>query len=128
MIKLTIEQSFDFYLTSLGRIGMHILKVTDKEIEYQIFEEFETEYPAALSKYTLDVLEECGIIDTNIVKLSRELQTKLLIFERENSVWNVEALKDSSKWKEILQLADEIKGLINQKWSNEELDYLRGNK
>lgn len=128
MIKLTIEQSFDFYLGSLERCGVHLLEMVEEDIEYEIFEEFETEHPASLSRYTLDVLESNGIIDENIAQLSKELQTKLLILERGNSLWNVDALKKSSKWKEILQLSDEIKELIHRKWSNEELEYLRGNK
>jgi len=125
MIKLTTEQSFDFYLTSLERCGMHILELTNNEIEYQIFEELAMDYPGSLSKYTLTVLEESGIIDENIAHLSKDLQTKLLILERGNLLWNVDALKKSAEWKEILQLSDEIKELIHQKWSDEELVYLR---
>jgi len=126
MAKLTTEQSFDFYLTSLERCGMHILELTNNEIEFQIFEEFAMDYPASLSKYTLNVLVENGVIDENIVHLSKEFQTKLLIIERGNSLWNVNALKESLEWKEVLQLSDEIKELIHQKWSDEELEYLRG--
>ena len=125
MIKLTTEQSFDFYLTSLERCGMHILELTNNEIEYQIFEELATDYPGSLSKYTLTVLEESGIIDENIAHLSKDLQTKLLILERGNLLWNVDALKKSAEWKEMFQLSDEIKELIHQKWSDEELVYLR---
>jgi len=125
MIKLTTEQSFDFYLTSLERCGMHILELTNNEIEYQIFEELAMDYPGSLSKYTLTVLEESGIIDENIAHLSKDLQTKLLILERGNLLWNVDALKKSSEWKEMFQLSDEIKELIHQKWSDEELVYLR---
>jgi len=104
---------------------MHILELTNNEIEYQIFEELATDYPGSLSKYTLTVLEESGIIDENIAHLSKDLQTKLLILERGNLLWNVDALKKSAEWKEILQLSDEIKELIHQKWSDEELVYLR---
>jgi len=125
MIKLTTEQSFDFYLTSLERCGMHILELTNNEIEYQIFEELAMDYPGSLSKYTLTVLEESGIIDENIAHLSKDLQTKLLILERGNLLWNVDALKKSAEWKEMFQLSDEIKELIHQKWSDEELVYLR---
>jgi len=125
MIKLTTEQSFDFYLTSLERCGMHILELTNNEIEYQIFEELATDYPGSLSKHTLTVLEESGIIDENIAHLSKDLQTKLLILERGNLLWNVDALKKSAEWKEMFQLSDEIKELIHQKWSDEELVYLR---
>lgn len=127
MIKLTTEQSFDFYLTSLERCGLHMLKLANDEIEYQIFEEFTTEYPASLSEYTLNVLIENGIIDANIAILSKSLQDKLLELNG-SSLWNTKSLKVALEWKGILQLSDEIKELIHQKWSDEELDYLRGNK
>jgi len=127
MIKITTEQSFDFYLSSLERCGIHLLKISDKEIEYEIFEEFTTEYPASLSEYTLNVLEENGIIDKNIAILSKNLQDKLLKLNG-SSLWTTNALKATTEWKETLQLSDEIKELIHQKWSDEELEYLRGYK
>ena len=127
MIKLTTEQSFDFYLSSLERCGIYLLKVSDKEIGYEIFEEFTTEYPASLSEYTLNVLEENGIIDKNISILSKNLQDKLLQLNG-SSLWTTNALKAATEWEEVLQLSDKIKELIHQKWSDEELEYLRGNK
>ena len=91
------------------------------------FEEFTTEYPASLSEYTLNVLEENEIIDKNITILSKNLQDKLLKLNG-SSLWTTNALKATTEWKETLQLSDEIKELIHQKWSDEELKYLRGYK
>lgn len=39
----------------------------------------------------------------------------------------VKALRTTPEWKEVLRLSDEIKGLIHQQWTDEELDYLLGN-
>jgi len=38
----------------------------------------------------------------------------------------VKALRTTPEWKEVLRLSDEIKGLIHQQWTDEELDYLLG--
>lgn len=127
MRKLTTEQSFDFYLSSLERCTINLLQETDEVIGYEIFDEFTIEYPASLSKYTLEVLESNGIIDENIVCLSKELREKLLKLDG-SLLWNINSVKKTSEWKAVLQLSDEIKGLILQRWSNEELEYLRGNK
>ncbi|MGC6768502.1 hypothetical protein [Enterococcus sp. LJL51] len=126
MKKLTIEQSFKYYLSSLNRLGMKIINLEDKEIKHQIFEELAIDYPASFSQYTREVLEENDIIDRNISLLSKQLQTKLLELERGEVLWHVKAVKTASEWKEILQLSDEIKKLIHQKWTNEELDFLLG--
>lgn len=50
--KLTTEQSFEYYLSSLCMLGLHTINLSDEEIEYEIFEELAIDYPAALSPYT----------------------------------------------------------------------------
>ncbi|MBC1320923.1 hypothetical protein [Listeria welshimeri] len=126
MKKLTTEESFAYYLSSLNRLGMHVLNLEDAEIEYEIFEELASDYPASLSQHTRGVLEDNDIIDRNLSLLSKQLQTKLLELEKGDILWNVEAVKTSAQWKEVLRLSDEIKELIHQKWTDEELDYLLG--
>ncbi|HAA0651096.1 hypothetical protein AJL15_08195 [Listeria monocytogenes] len=125
MKKLTTEQSFEYYLSSLCMLGMHTINLSDEEIEYEIFEELAIDYPAALSPYTRELLVDNDIIDRELSLLSKQLQTKL--FELDGGIlWNVKALRTAPEWKEILRLSDEIKGLIHQQWTDEELDYLLG--
>jgi hypothetical protein len=113
MIQLTIEQSFDFYLRSLKRCGLHLLEKTDNKIYYQIFDEFAIEYPASLSNYTLERLESEGIITSTIHELSKLLEVRLSKIDN-TSQWNVGSLKHSEEWRDILQLSDEIKKLVYQ--------------
>ncbi|ENT6600671.1 hypothetical protein ACI6K3_001485 [Listeria innocua] len=123
--KLTTEQSFEYYLSSLCMLGMHTINLSDEEIEYEIFEELAIDYPAALSQYTRELLVDNDIIDRELSLLSKQLQTKL--FELDGGIlWNVKALRTTPEWKEVLRLSDEIKGLIHQQWTDEELDYLLG--
>lgn len=126
MNKLTTEQSFEYYLATLNRLGMHTTNLEDDEIKHEIFEELATDYPASLSQYTRGVLEDNDIIDRNLSLLSKLLQSKLLELEREEVLWNVKAVKTTPEWKEILRLSDEIKDLIHQKWTDEELNFLLG--
>ena len=125
MNKLTLEQSFDFYIGSLERCGISILNLDDNEIVYQIFEEFNTEIPGSLSPYILDKLELAGVIDSEIKLLSKKLQEKFYQIKKKD-LWNVESVKKFDEWRAILQLSDEIKELIYRKWSHKELKYLRG--
>ncbi|WP_242190900.1 hypothetical protein [Listeria monocytogenes] len=123
--KLTTEQSFEYYLSSLCMLGIHTINLSDEEIEYEIFEELAIDYPAALSPYTRELLVDNDIIDRELSLLSKQLQTKL--FELDGGIlWNVKALRTTPEWKEVLRLSDEIKGLIHQQWTDEELDYLLG--
>ncbi|EKZ4847426.1 hypothetical protein QO278_002111 [Listeria monocytogenes] len=125
MKKLTTEQSFEYYLSSLCMLGMHTINLSDEEIEYEIFEELAIDYPAVLSPYTRELLVDNDIIDRELSLLSKQLQTKL--FELDGGIlWNVKALRTTPEWKEVLRLSDEIKGLIHQQWTDEELDYLLG--
>ncbi|HAC4236594.1 TPA_asm: hypothetical protein GZP38_04795 [Listeria monocytogenes] len=125
MKKITTEQSFEYYLSSLCMLGMHTINLSDEEIEYEIFEELAIDYPAALSPYTRELLVDNDIIDRELSLLSKQLQTKL--FELDGGIlWNVKALRTTPEWKEVLRLSDEIKGLIHQQWTDEELDYLLG--
>lgn len=126
MKKLTTEQSFEYYLSSLNRLGMDTINLEDKEINHDIFEELAIDYPASFSQYTREVLEDNDIIDRNISLLSKQLQTKLLDLERGDVLWNVKSVKTTPEWKEVLQLSDKIKELIHQKWTNEELNFLLG--
>lgn len=104
---------------------MHTTNLSDEELEYKIFEEWAIDYPAALSQYTREVLIDNDIIDRDLSLLSKQLQTKL--FELDGGVlWNAKALKTTPEWKEVLRLSDEIKELIHQKWTDEELAYLLG--
>ncbi|EAF0457306.1 hypothetical protein CD430_11410 [Listeria monocytogenes] len=125
MKKLTTEQSFEYYLSSLCMLGMHTINLSDEEIEYEIFEELAIDYPAALSPYTRELLVDNDIIDRELSLLSKQLQTKL--FELDGGIlWKVKALRTTPEWKEVLRLSDEIKGMIHQQWTDEELDYLLG--
>lgn len=78
MKKLTTEQSFEYYLSSLCMLGLHTINLSDEEIEYEIFEELAIDYPAALSPYTRELLVDNDIIDRELSLLSKQLQTKLL--------------------------------------------------
>ncbi|ECW8242628.1 hypothetical protein F3247_15160, partial [Listeria monocytogenes] len=41
------------------------------------------------------------------------------------TIWNVEAIKTSPEWAEVIQLSDDIKRLVTDKWTSEELVYLK---
>ena len=123
MKAITIGQSFRLYMLTLKQCGLDILKMPDDMIEYNILQEFIIGATSCFSKFTLDKLEENGIIDDDIYNKSKLLQQKVMNLDNSN-FWNVESIKDTQEWRKVLELSDEIKALISTRWTEEEIDYL----
>ncbi|MCD2248843.1 hypothetical protein LAX74_001990 [Listeria marthii] len=124
MNTITIGQSVAFFLDTLSECSKEKLDLSDEMIEHYILEEFIVSVAGAFSNFTLERLYGEGIIDSNIKDKSRLLQSKVMKLDNTN-LWNVEAIKTSSEWAEVIQLSDEIKQLVTDKWTNEELAYLK---
>ena len=125
---LTIEESFDYYLSTLQWCSIGLLEKSDCEIEYEFVENFRIEYTAFLSPYTRNRLLDYGIIDDEISSNSEMLQNMLLEMEASDSEWNVVGIRNSKNWREVFKLSDKIKSLIYQKWDKESIRSLRGEK
>ncbi|EAC9077707.1 hypothetical protein HB822_06860 [Listeria innocua] len=124
MNPITIGQSVEFFLETLAECSKEKLNLSDEMIEHYILEEFIVSVAGAFSNFTLERLYDEGIIDSNIKDKSRLLQSKVMELDNTN-LWNVEAIKTSPEWAEVIQLSDEIKRLVTDKWTSEELVYLK---
>jgi len=125
MKEISMEKRFDLYMDTLEKCGTYYL--SDEMIGYYIFEEFDVGAISFLHENNMLVLVNDGVIDNDIYFKSQILRKKFMALQG-TELWNIDSVKKSLEWKEILQLSDKIKELINQKWSDEECDYLRGNK
>lgn len=123
-MAITIGQSLDFFLDTLLKSSSKNLKLSDEVLEHYLLEEFATGAPAFFSDFTLNRLEDGGIIDDEIVKKSKMLQKKYLLVDS-LKVWDASSIRKSEEWKEIMHLSDEIKELIDEKWTEEEIEYLK---
>ncbi|MBC1499648.1 hypothetical protein HB943_03460 [Listeria weihenstephanensis] len=123
MENISVGKSFELYLDTLSQCGEETLKLADIEVEHLILEEFIIGATAFFSKYTLERLEENGIIDAEISEKSKLLQRKIMEFDG-TELWNVHSIRSASEWANIILLSDEIKNKINQKWTTEEIEYL----
>ncbi len=121
---ITVGKSFELFLETLKHSNSNVLKQDDDIIEYYLLEEFAIEAPAFLSDFTLERLENEGIIDRKIKNLGTDLQKKYFLIDQKKN-WDVCAIKESQEWKEILELSDQISKLIHEKWTDEEIAYLK---
>ncbi|MBC9810249.1 hypothetical protein [Carnobacterium maltaromaticum] len=124
MEKLSIGGKFDWFLDTLSKSGIFVKKLSDTEIETYIFEDFIVGVISFMHTKNLQELKEYGIIDDKIMKMSLDLREKTMKLDN-TDLWNVESVKQASVWLEILELSDDIKSLINTKWTKEEIDYLK---
>ena len=124
MEKLSIGGKFDWFLDTLSKSGIFVKKLSDTEIETYIFEDFIIGVISFMHTKNLQELKEYGIIDDKIMKMSLDLREKTMKLDN-TDLWNVESVKQASVWLEILELSDDIKSLINTKWTKEEIDYLK---
>lgn len=119
MEKLKIEKLFDFYIDTLEKCGMDILDLSNEMIGYYIFEELDIGATTFLYKDNVNRLLDEGFIDDDIYAKSILLREKIMRLQG-TKLWNIESVKNTSEWKEILQLSDDIKQLIYQRWTDAE--------
>lgn len=124
MKKLTLGEKFDWFIDTLEKSGMFILDLSDKEIETFIFEDLIVGVTSFFSKNNLLELKENGLIDEDIEKNTYLLRQKVLSIEN-TSLWNINSVRQNSEWLVIFKLSDELKRKLNEKWSDEEIEYLR---
>lgn len=113
MNNRTVNDLMEDFTNTLQQCGTHLLKMSNEDIGYYIFEEFDVYAGSFLHKNTLSALLEVGLITENIAKKSAELREKFFALENTDQ-WNVDSIRHDKKWRDILELSDEIKSLLNQ--------------
>lgn len=115
---------FELFLETLNHSNSKILEKDDVVIENLIFDEFSIEAPAFLSKTTLDRLKDEGIIDTIIKEKSKQLQKEFLSLDSQQ-IWTAEMVKNNPDWYRLFSMSDEISRLVHNKWTKDEIEYLK---
>ncbi|WP_321385338.1 hypothetical protein [uncultured Enterococcus sp.] len=124
MEKLTLGGKFDWFIDTLEKSGMFILELSNEEIETFIFEDLIVGVTSFFSKKNLLELKENGLIDEEIEKKAYFLREKVLNLDN-TSLWNINSVKQSPEWLNIFMLSDELKNELYEKWSEEEIEYLK---
>ncbi|MBL1230540.1 hypothetical protein IW492_15015 [Enterococcus sp. BWB1-3] len=124
MKKLSLGEKFDWFIDTLNKSGMFILDLSNEEIETFIFEDLIVGVTSFLSKNNLNELKENGLIDEEIEKDAYLLRKKVLNIDNTN-LWNIDSVRQSSEWLDIFKISDELKKKIHERWSDEEIEYLK---
>ncbi|MBL1230386.1 hypothetical protein IW492_14220 [Enterococcus sp. BWB1-3] len=124
MKKLSLGEKFDWFIDTLNKSGMFILDLSNEEIETFIFEDLIVGVTSFLSKNNLNELKENELIDEEIEKDAYLLRKKVLNIDNTN-LWNIDSVRQSSEWLDIFKISDELKKKIHERWSDEEIEYLK---
>lgn len=124
MKKLSLGGKFDWFIDTLNKSGMFILNLSNKEIETFIFEDLIVGVTSFFSKNNLIELKENGLIDEEIEEKDYLLRKKILNIDNTN-LWNIDSVRQSSEWLDIFELSDELKKKLHERWSDEEIEYLK---
>ncbi|OPH47917.1 hypothetical protein BC351_39175 [Paenibacillus ferrarius] len=111
MEYISIEELYELYVDTIKRCGTYLLDSDDLVIGYNIFEEFDIGAISFLNTDNLKKLIEDGLISYEIMLKSSTLRSKFLAIQQGDE-WKINAVRHSSHWKEILELADEINSMV----------------
>lgn len=110
--EITIEERYDLLVDTINKCGLYLLNEDDDTISYAIYEEFDIGVVSFLHSDNLETLKENGYINEIVASNCNNLRQ--LVFELHNTEeWNLENFRNSIKWKNILELSDEIKLLLD---------------
>ncbi|MBC1568156.1 hypothetical protein HCJ20_04425 [Listeria sp. FSL L7-1425] len=124
MKKLTVGGKFDWFIDTLEKSGMFILELSNEEIETFIFEDFIVGVTSFFSKNNLDELKANEIIDADMERNAYLLREKVLKIDNTN-LWNINSVRQNSEWLDIFRRSDELKRQLKERWSDEEIEYLK---
>lgn len=111
MKRLTVFEQFEYYVHALNNLGLFLRKSDINEIEYLVFEEFDSDCVSFLHENTLNALLRAGLITNEIFELSLELVQRFRRLEN-TPYWNARSVQTEDAWAEILALADKIKAML----------------
>lgn len=111
--ETTCNEKFDFFKEAFSHCGTFLLDLSDEDIEYHIFEEFDGDCTSFLNKYNLNLLRQSGKITMEIVDMALELSSKFRALEG-TELWNMRSIRKDEKWLEIMELSDRIKSELTQ--------------
>lgn len=105
---LSIEERYDLFKNTLAECGSAILLEREDIIEYKLFEEFAVDVVSFLHENTLDIFLDEGMIDDDIYIKCKNLRKLYLSMQSDSSLQNISHVKESSEWKKLMKLSDEI--------------------
>lgn len=109
--RMDERKLYEFFQNTLSHCGTFLLRLSDEEIGWHLFEEFDGDSISFLHEDTVNVLRQSGKITEETARLSLRLSGQFRALEN-TELWNVPSVKENPKWLEILKLSDCIRNAL----------------
>lgn len=107
------KDKYERFVFTLNRCGKFIIDSTDEVIETYIFEDFDVGIRGDLCDENLELFMEEGWIDEEIRKSCLKLRSLFCDIQmKQPQIWNIQSVRASKVWYEIMELSDEIKSML----------------
>lgn len=106
MSEISTTELFGLYLDTIARSTTKVLQLTDEEIAYNLFEEFDAGAHSFLHVDNLNKLCDAGLIDDESLAISKKVRTTWMELQRRPS--SIEDVKTTKQWRELLDLCDRL--------------------
>ena len=106
-------ERYELFKEALSHCGKFLLNLADEDIEYHVFEEFDSDCTSFLNEYNLNLLRQTGKMSLDVVNMALELSSKFRSLEN-TKLWNVHSVRGNERWREIMELSDQIKTELTQ--------------
>lgn len=107
------EDRYRRFVFTLQQCGKFLVDASDDTIETCIFEDFDIGIRGDLCDENLDLFIYEGWISEEIKSKCLKLQSLFLnIHSKQPQIWNIQSVRTSEIWREVLELSDEIKALL----------------
>ena len=111
MKSVNQTELYALYKDTLSHVGTFLLTCDREEIEYHLFEEFDTDCTSFLHETTLRALLEGGLISAEIYEASLRLAAEFRGLEG-TALWNPEAGTTAEAWRKVLELGDMLRDIV----------------
>lgn len=107
------EDKYQRFVITLQKCGNFLMNASDETIETCIFEDFDIGIRGDLCDANLELFIYEGWINEEIKDKCLKLQSLFLnIHNKRPHIWNVQSVRTSKVWQEVLELSDEIRSLL----------------
>ena len=110
--RIDFEPIYECFKAGLSHCGVFLLELSDEDIEWHLFEEFDTDCVSFLHESTLNQLLKAGKITPYVADMSLMLSRRFRALEN-TSAWDVSAVRSSPVWLELFLLSDKIKKYLS---------------
>lgn len=112
MNAITTKQLYEQFVDTAKRCSSGIVSLSDEEIEFNLFEEFDVGVRSFFHDDNLIKLAEAGMLSEEAVPVCQRIRSKWIELDECN--WTIAEIKDHPDWKSLFSACDTLLELLGQ--------------